>query len=159
MSDNRQDNLVARHVDNLNTGRAQRLAARVAEREQEEKQLAKQHATLQEEKEQATQRATLTSLDTTQSSSTATPCTLTHPADGPLPGRALAPGGALVHGGASPMGTRVTVSPTSITGTWDTAPIDGDKGMPVLEPSVELQQEPVLSLSTTAINQADGEFS
>jgi hypothetical protein len=56
------------------------------------------------------------------------------------------------------MGTGGTVSPTSIKGTGDTAPIDGDKGMPVLEPSVELQQEPVLSPSTTAINQADGEF-
>ncbi len=138
---------MARHVANQNVARVQWFAARVAERDQEEKQ-------------RATRCTTLTSLGTTRLSSIATPRTDTLPADSASSGGALVPGGALVHGGAPLIGTGGTVSPTtSIKGTGDTAPsIDDDVGMSVLDPSVELLQEPVLSPSTAAINQADGEF-
>jgi hypothetical protein len=65
-----------------------------------------------------------------------------------------------VHGGAPLIGTGGTVShTTSIEGTGDTAPsIDDDMGMLVLNPSINLLQEPVPTPSTAAINQADGEF-
>jgi hypothetical protein len=65
-----------------------------------------------------------------------------------------------VHGGAPLIGTGRTVSPTtSIKGTVDTAPSsDDDVGMSVLNPSVNLLQEPVPSPSTAVINQANREF-
>jgi hypothetical protein len=138
---------VAWHVANQNAARRQRFAARVAEGYHKEKQ-------------RATRRTNLTSLGTTGSSSIATPCTDTLPGDSASSGGALAPGGGLVHGRAPLIGTGGMVSPTtSIKGTGDGAPsIDDDMGMLVLDPSVNLLQELVPSLSTTAINQADGEF-
>jgi hypothetical protein len=147
MSNNRQEDLVAWHIANQNAARAPRFAARVAGRDQEEKPW-------------AMRCTTLTSLGTMRSSSIAAPRTDTLPGDSALSGGALVPGGASVHGGTPLIGTGGTVSPTtSIKGTGDTAPsIDDEVGMSVLDPSMDLLQEPVPSPSTTAINQADGEF-